>query len=60
MFLIIIIIMLQASLLASISLLSGCEERHFRCFSRAKIGVRAKRKEGGGGGEGRKRFQSNP
>ena len=30
------------------------EERYFRCFARAKNGPRAKkRKEGGGGGEGR-------
>ena len=32
----------------------------FRCFGRAKIGARAKMKEGGGGEEKRKRLQSNP
>ena len=32
----------------------------FRCFCRAKIGARAKNKEGGGGEEKRKCLQSNP
>ena len=46
---------------ASVSLGFGSKERDFCCFARAENGEREpKMKYGGGGGEGRKRLQTNP